>query len=193
MAAPSMTVSHEILSGPPDPATLAQHKQAATLHNEGMALERQGKHADAIKLFKKALEIKLAAMGRTEGTAVTYNALAESQIQLGQLDDALENVQQALAIVNQQGSVNNQAYYRETLGLIYEMKGDLEKARSTRTGSPPDRYLCSYFQCPNPAPQPLGQLSQCSRCKAILYCSTPCRNNDWKRHKKYCRETKAEL
>lgn len=140
-----MTFSTEVLSGPPDPALAAQRSRGADLHSQGVTLERQGKHAEAVTVLEQALEHKLATIGPdSESTAMTYNALAESQIQLGQLDEAEDSVQKALQIVSRVGSKYNQAYYRDNLGLVNEMKGDLVRAGKIRFGTTPDEYVCSY-------------------------------------------------
>ncbi|KAJ3553282.1 hypothetical protein NM688_g3696 [Phlebia brevispora] len=35
-----------------------------------------------------------------------------------------------------------------------------------------------------------GPMSRCSKCKLIRYCGTKCQEEDWERHKKYCKMVK---
>ncbi|EKM61061.1 uncharacterized protein PHACADRAFT_247401 [Phanerochaete carnosa HHB-10118-sp] len=167
-----MSFSTEVRTGQPDPAFIAEFRHGADLHNKGMALERQGKHAEAITVLRNALGLKLETRSG----------------QLGQLDDAEENIRKALEIVSRLSSTYNPAYYRDNLGLVYEMRGDLAEARRIRFGPTPDEYLCSYAKCQPQQLRPLKQLSKCSRCKCILYCSADCMRSDWRRHKKFCRK-----
>ncbi|TFK94136.1 hypothetical protein K466DRAFT_649494 [Polyporus arcularius HHB13444] len=77
---------------------------------------------------------------------------------------------------------------RDNLGQVYEMKGDLRAAQEMRLrGAADSNIACGNYNCLK-LQNNLSDLSRCSVCKAVFYCSRPCQASDWKRHKKYCRQ-----
>lgn len=116
---------------------------ATSLNNMGRSLYNQRRYAEAEAMYKQSLEVKLAHFGANSHTvAIAYNALGEVYIKLGCLDEAKENLQRAIAIVTNLNSVHDTAYYRENLAKVYEMRGDLPKARDERLRGTSTNIMC---------------------------------------------------
>ncbi|KAJ3521648.1 hypothetical protein NM688_g8989 [Phlebia brevispora] len=155
----------------------------SSLNQQGQALYNRGQYSEAEKVFKEALDVKLRALGPQDySTGIGYNALGETYIRLGRLDEAEENIKKAIPLVS--SSAHDSAYYRENLAKVYEMKHDLVKAKEERLQGSPNSIICAEDNCTVfPLPHPL---KYCSRCQSIYYCSEKCQRSDWKRHKKFC-------
>ncbi|KAF7791878.1 hypothetical protein EIP86_002902 [Pleurotus ostreatoroseus] len=106
---------------------------ASALNNKGRSLYNQGKYVEAEEMYKQSLDVKLRHLGpNTHTVAIAYNALGEVYIKLGRLDEAEAHLKKAIPIVTSLNSAHDTAYYRENLAKVYEMKGDLVKAREER-------------------------------------------------------------
>lgn len=172
--------------GRPDPAFIAQDAAAKDLNHKGLALANKGDYAGAVGLHRQALEMKLRLWGTSDiTTAVSYNALGESLMHLGQFNEAEDNIKKALDIATRLRSKFDQAFYRENLAMVYESKGDLAKAGDTRRSGEPTEYICSYYgvsllnihamryahfcqQCQPAVLRKMSDISQCSRCSVSL-------------------------
>ena len=118
--------------------------EAVNWNNNGRECSRRGDHAAAVACHRRALEMKLAQWGDTKATtAISYNALGEALTQLGRLDEAEYNLKKAIPIAMRLNPVLDQAGYRENLAVVYEMKGDLEKAKEIRLSGKP-HMLCAW-------------------------------------------------
>lgn len=147
MASPSLGAFIRAMSGPPNPAFIEKDQRAKSLNHQGLALARQGDHVGAVRLHRQALSLKLDIWGTTNiTTAVSYNALGESLIHLGQLDEAEDTIKKALEIATVLQSTMDQALYRESLAMVYETRGDIVKAGQTRRSGQPEQYVCSYYE-----------------------------------------------
>lgn len=136
----------QFLQGPPNPAVAAGLQHGIDLNHQAMALSRQGDHAGAAELHRRALQHKLNHHGTGNiTTAVSFNALGEELMHLDRLDEAEENIKQALEIAIKLHSTSDQGFYRENLAMVYEMKGDLDKARTTRHENAPDKFVCANY------------------------------------------------
>jgi tetratricopeptide (TPR) repeat protein len=126
----------------------ATYKQRAfELNNKAYQENNQGNYTEAERLHTEALNLKLIAMGPNSiGYALSANALAETQMKLGKWDEAEKNLLDAARIRD----ASNQkpfdaAVSRDLLGQVYEYRGDLVKARETRTKFP-NRMACSFYE-----------------------------------------------
>lgn len=140
-----MNVNVRHVSGP-NAIVQARALQEGTQRNQrARALQERGNYQAAEKLHKEALDIKLAAFGMSHPTtAISYNALGEVYIKLHRLDEAEDHLQKALTIAMQLNPLLDQAGYRENLAVVYEMRGDLDKARATRLEGSQNAMLCAY-------------------------------------------------
>jgi class 3 adenylate cyclase len=95
----------------------------------GEALIRAGKPADAIAPLKAGIAFRIASGGK--GRARTWNAfMAEAMALTGDLDAALQLIEEQIAQVDRPGS-GERVHYAEILrlkGWILSLKGDLEGA-----------------------------------------------------------------
>ena len=129
-------------------------QSGADLNYAGLALANRGDYVGAERTHRQALEQKLATIGPDNiSTAVSYNALGEALMHLGQLDEAEENIKKALGVAIRFQSRSDEGFYRENLAMVYEYKGDLQKARNTRLTNDPDKYVCSYYKVCNIFPR----------------------------------------
>lgn len=140
-------MSVQSIPGPPNPHMAAGFQNGVDLNHEANAQHRQGNYERAAELHRQALQKKLDSVGpHNVSTAFSYNGLAEALIKLNKLDEAEQNTLKALEIVVAVGDKFNQAYYRETLAIIHEMRGDLAKANDVRLEGKPDHIFCAYYQ-----------------------------------------------
>ena len=66
----------------------------------------------------------------------------------------------------------------------------MQEAGEFRKGGPKGRngIICGSTPCSKFA-ENSQKYNCCSKCKAVWYCSKPCQKQDWKRHKKFCKDT----
>ena len=115
-------------------------------NNKGWECMRVRDYEGAAGSFRRALQLKLSGYGPEHAsTALGYNALAEALAQLGSLDEAEENSKKAVSISMRHNPPVDQAYYRETLAVINEMKGKLDVAREIRRMGRPSTIMCSNY------------------------------------------------
>jgi tetratricopeptide (TPR) repeat protein len=85
--------------------------QATTLYNRGVRILSQNDYANAILLFDQALASNTTMIKKTDALLYTYQGKAFALIQLGKLDDAIQTVDQGLAIYPKDTMLwNNKGY-----------------------------------------------------------------------------------
>ncbi|CAL1695602.1 unnamed protein product [Somion occarium] len=137
--------------------------------------------------YKAAIATREFLLGPSDpATAKCYNGLGDLYIKLGRLEEAEEYLSRALQ-VRSSGPLFDAAVTRDNLGCIYEMKGDIQKAREMRITD--EHVICGLYECASQRLYRLNEISRCSKCKCIFYCSAQCQRNDWPRHKAYCKST----
>mmetsp|Transcript_2234 Transcript_2234/g.4402 ORF Transcript_2234/g.4402 Transcript_2234/m.4402 type:complete len:155 (-) Transcript_2234:160-624(-) len=152
---------------------------AIDLNNQAQSLMNQGAPEKALPFFIKALELKIKATGQiSRQSAVSYNALGECYLKLGEYEKAKKNLDFALEHRKTEGENIDTRVTRDNLGHVCEETGDLEGARRERKHG---KNLCSFNQCNDDGTR---SLKACGKCKAIWYCGNNCQNSDWSRHKK---------
>ncbi|PIL31938.1 hypothetical protein GSI_06642 [Ganoderma sinense ZZ0214-1] len=157
------------------------------LNNEALRLERHGDLAGAERKHIEAIQMKEASVGADHvSTAISYNGLGELYLKMELLDKAEEYLNQALRVRERKGPKSDLATTRDDLGRLFEMRGELQAAQEIRLKGAPYNIACGNFNC-SMLQNSLSNLSRCSVCKAVFYCSQPCQRADWRRHKKYCR------
>lgn len=118
----------------PSPAQAMAVMQASGLNNEALQCMRTGDHAGAEHLHKQAIQVKEVGLGTDHiTTALSYNALGETYVAMGRLDEAEDYLGRALRVRATQGPAMDAAVTRDNLGRVCEMRGDLAKAREIRT------------------------------------------------------------
>jgi len=166
--------------------------------NDALAANQAGNYAEGERLYLQSLESKrrLPDGENDIGYAIGLQGLSESQIHLGKLDEAEENLLKAQRIREaaeaRRITMYDAAVTRDTLGQVHEIRGDLTKAREVRTKNP-NNVACSHYKCPRISGQKLEDLQRCGRCKATFYCNPTCQKGDWKRHKPYCKVPDSEV
>ncbi|KAJ3488245.1 hypothetical protein NLI96_g2966 [Meripilus lineatus] len=154
----AMNIDTTINPSPHQASSMARGRQ---LNQEGLALRRAGDLAGAEAKDLEAIRVKEAAFGSSHiTTAISYNSLGEVYIRMGRLDDAERYLNLALAVREKIGMRNDLAGTRDNLAQVYEMRGDLQKAKEYRRGS--EDAMC------------------CGNYNSIF------QHADWKRHKAYC-------
>ena len=85
--------------------------EATTLYNRGVRILSQNDYANAILLFDQALASNTTMIKKTDALLYTYQGKAFALIQLGKLDDAIQTVDQGLAIYPKDTMLwNNKGY-----------------------------------------------------------------------------------
>ncbi|KAF7954530.1 hypothetical protein EAE96_005650 [Botrytis aclada] len=111
------------------------------------------------------------------------------------MEGRLEEAQKLLEDADRVRSGNNDldfdaACTRDNLGQLWEIKGDVVKAREAR-GRNPKNMICSNYNCPlskNYERSTQDKLKNCTKCKCTWYCTKNCQKEDWKRrHKQWCK------
>ncbi|KAK6599803.1 hypothetical protein ACHAPF_002996 [Botrytis cinerea] len=170
--------------------------EAGQWNNQANQLEARGDFTGAEGLFLRSLARKIEITGEDSiQTALARNSLGELYLKMeGKLDDAqkmLEEADRIRSVINDFDA----ACTRDNLGQLWEMKGDVVKAREARERNP-ENMICSNFNCPLSSMNvnsKRNELKNCARCKCIWYCSKDCQTEDWKaRHKRWCKEPAAE-
>ncbi|KAI1788364.1 hypothetical protein LXA43DRAFT_1025509 [Ganoderma leucocontextum] len=163
------------------------------LQKEAMYLESQGQFTAAEHKYLEAIRAKEAGFGPDHYTTGTsYDCLGELYLKMERIDKAEEYLKKALRAREHSGFSSDLAMTREHLGKLFEMKGDLQAAQEIRLKGLPDNIACGNVNCLR-LQNSLKDLSKCSACKAVLYCSQACQKADWKRHRKYCRRIEGDV
>ncbi|KAH8593513.1 hypothetical protein B0O99DRAFT_627390 [Bisporella sp. PMI_857] len=174
-----------------DPDTVANIFGAADLNNAANKLERSGDYLGAERKHLQALAMKIKATNENStGVALTKNALGELYMKMNRLDEAQAMLEAAAAIRGPDRNFDSACTW-DNLGRLWEMRGDLTKAREARKQGSPNLMICSNFNCPLSKICTIYQstnLKTCGKCKCVFYCCTACQKIDWKaRHKRYCK------
>jgi tetratricopeptide (TPR) repeat protein len=101
-----------------------RHGEASAVRGSALALQWESSDAEALELYRTALELDDAPIGR----AHTLNNLGDCQFRLGALDDARNTVAEAVRIYRDQGSRHGGALAEGTLAEICLAQGDLHGA-----------------------------------------------------------------
>ncbi|KIJ68463.1 hypothetical protein HYDPIDRAFT_106662 [Hydnomerulius pinastri MD-312] len=182
-----MDVHIHPISSPGSAMNAVSVMQASQLNNQALQLSDQGNLTGAEELHLQALQAKLAALGENNPTtALTRNALGELYLRMGRLDDAEDQLRRAVAVRTTRGTVFDAAVSVENLGRLHEARGNLPEARQARLSYDRNNMVYGNYNCPGQTFR-LDQLSNCSACKAVFYCSVVCQKRDWReRHKRFC-------
>lgn len=126
--------------------SMAVAQEAVALNNEGLRLSETGDFAGAERLHLKALDIKLRGMGPSAfSTSISYNELGETYIRMHELEKAESNLKKAIEIRNMYPNhAFDAAVSREYLAQVYEMRGDLVKAKETRLSAGKLNIACAH-------------------------------------------------
>ena len=126
--------------------SLAIFQEAAAPNNEALRLSRAGDLAGAERLHLKALDVKLRNMGPTAfSTSISYNELGETYLKMRELEKAESNLKKAIEIRSMYPTYAfDAAVSREYLAQVYEMRGDLVKAKKTRLSAGKLSIACAY-------------------------------------------------
>ena len=138
-------------------------------NNKGQECIRLGDYEGAVACHRQALQLKLEGLGKEHtSTAISLNALAEALMKVNNLDEAETVSKMAVDIASRCNPATDQAYYRETLALVYEMKGDLELARETRKLGRPDKLYCTYANVgASRVTRRVARSAVCRQCTAV--------------------------
>ncbi|KAA8576036.1 hypothetical protein MFRU_033g00010 [Monilinia fructicola] len=175
----------------PSISTVSKITEAVEFNNQANRLDQAGNHAGAIELHLKALKLKISAVGEESWqVAMTKNSLAEVYMKMGNLEDARKMLEDADRVRSPLDNFDS-ACTRDNLGRLYEMRGDVTRAKLEREKQS-DRMVCGHFDCPKAATSMIWkrtELKMCQRCQCVWYCDRECQKKDWKkRHKSWCKE-----
>lgn len=119
------------------------------LNNQALRLSQEGDLEGAERLHLQAIKVKEHGFGRDNiKTALSYNAIGELYTKMGRLDKAEEYLEKAVKIRDASTSDADEfdaAVSRENLAIVYEMRGNLRRAKELRRVGSPDRMLCAYY------------------------------------------------
>ncbi|KZT02694.1 uncharacterized protein LAESUDRAFT_684918 [Laetiporus sulphureus 93-53] len=180
----------------PSPAAAKATMEGAQYNNMGRQLSEAGDLSGAEQMHLRAIKVKERSLGTEHiKTALSYNAIGELYTKMGRLDDAKEFLQKSVRIRDASRNPVDEldaAGSRENLAIVYEMQGNLHRAKELRRVGFPDKMLCAHYYCPH-LTQHRKNLMQCRGCKSIYYCGKSCQTADWRRHKKYCKKEQADV
>jgi len=160
--------------------------KAVDLSNEANQLRMSGKREEALEKMLEVLKMKIAATGEQSiHTGVTRNTLGEMYMEMDKPDEAQKHLEEALECRKKMPNFDT-AVTRENLGQLWEMKGDLLKAREIRNAGGPNAMACGSPTCPGEMFK-RAELLACGRCGSVYYHDKACQRKDWARHKKYCK------
>lgn len=170
----------------------AAYMALVTRSNEATRLVKANKLKEAETLLRDVLENKPRAGFDQVSIALTQHELGGVLRQLGQLDEALELLNQALDVREQSDeasgitiALRDSNLTRDEIAKVYEAKGELNKALQTREAG---KRICGNDSC---EALDYKELHACSRCKCVFYCGKTCQRQDWKsRHKAFCQAPK---
>ena len=119
-----------------------------SLNNEAVALFKEGRYAEAEPLNKEALRLKIQSFGPSSiQAALSHNGLGETQLKLGKLDEAEDNLRKAVEIRNSLGRTGfDAAVSRESLAQVLEAKGDMIGAKAMRLSGAPNAIACGNYE-----------------------------------------------
>jgi tetratricopeptide (TPR) repeat protein len=162
------------------------------LSNQATALHRQGKHSEALEVHRQVLSKKVGLFGeKSIQAALTFNAIGECLIELGELNEARRNLMKAHKVRReQQAYSDDDKWTRENLAKVAERQGKWEVAREWRCDG---RNICSYVYCPNTMAPLTETLKRCGQCRSIYYCDAQCQQKDWTDHKPCCVSVKDQV
>lgn len=145
----------------PSPAHALAIEQGSQLNNMAQQLMRMGRYEEAERLHRKAIEVKERGLGTDHiTTALSYNALGETYIRMNRLDEAEMFLQKALNIREASPRPQDEidtAVTRENIAMVYEMRGDLPRAKQMRRVGSPNNMLCAYEKVRLPLSYKLGR------------------------------------
>ncbi|TFY62918.1 hypothetical protein EVJ58_g3566 [Rhodofomes roseus] len=132
----------------PSPEYAQAISQGTYFNNTAQQLMKISRYEEAERLHKQAIEVKERGLGKDHiTTALSYNAIGETYIQMKRLDDAEMYLQKALNIREASPRAMDEidaAVTRENLAVVYEMRGDLPRARQLRRVGSPNNMLCAH-------------------------------------------------
>ncbi|KAF4320210.1 hypothetical protein BBO99_00002568 [Phytophthora kernoviae] len=178
----------------PSSADAAAYMELVMLGNEAIKLTKSNKFPEAETLLRDVLQRKPGAGFDSVSIALTKNELGGVLRQLGQFDEALTLLTEALEVRERCDeaaditiALRDGSLTREEIAKVYEAKGDCAKALETRVAG---KRICGSETC---EALDYKKLQECSRCKCVFYCGKTCQGLDWKnRHRPLCQpKTKA--
>lgn len=114
------------------------------IQNEARDLENQGDFAATESKYLEAIRSKEAGFGPDHyTTGSSYDSLGELYLKMGRVDKAEEYLNKALRARENSGFSSDLAMTRDSLGKVYEMKGDLKAAQEIRLKGLPDNIACT--------------------------------------------------
>ncbi|KAL4175343.1 hypothetical protein KRP22_000311 [Phytophthora ramorum] len=163
--------------------------------NDAAKLIKANKLREAETLLRDVLQRKPGAGFDEVSVALTQNELGSVLRQLGQLDEALELLTQALEVRDRVDEVagisialRDGNLTRDEIAKVYEAKGDCAKALEIRELG---KRICGNEACEALDYKREDALHACTRCRCVFYCGKTCQRQDWKRHKSLCRPVKT--
>nr|VWO98909.1 MFS domain-containing protein [Ganoderma boninense] len=146
-------------------AQVMSFEDSRVLHEEAKDLENQGRLAAAEHKYLEAIRARESGLGPDHyTTATSYDSLGELYFKMEQLDKAEEYLNKALHARKDSGFNADLAMTRDSLGRLFEMKGDLKAAQEIRLKGLHDNIACGNGSCLR-LQNSLKELSKCSVCK----------------------------
>ncbi|ROW01426.1 hypothetical protein VPNG_07603 [Cytospora leucostoma] len=151
-------------------------------NNAANEAKAAGRYEEAIALHKQALEAKIEAHGvESIHSALSFNALGESYLAAGKLDEAEKCLEKALKVRDDVafgglgvGPRNDAAASRDNMARVLEARGDFGGAREIRLkGADKGHTMCGKSKLRDPG-------------------GAVCQKKDWiTRHKPLCKKYMA--
>lgn len=110
-----------------------------------------------------------------------YLCLTEAYIQIGDQKKA----RFCLKTCEKLASNTSKTNFKELRKKIKRMKNDVEICKHNTSVNKSNIKMCEYTYCSN-REEKYKDFKQCTKCKAVCYCSKECQTKDWSKHKDFC-------
>ncbi|KAG7398256.1 hypothetical protein PHYBOEH_011429 [Phytophthora boehmeriae] len=174
----------------PSAADATAYMELVLLSNEAVKLTKSSKFAEAEPILRDVLRRKPTAGFDEVSVALTKNELGSVLRQLGQYEEALQLLNEALEVRERYDeavgitiALRDGNLTREEIAKVYEANGDCAKALETREKG---KRICGSDAC---EALDYEKLHACTRCKSVFYCGKQCQGQDWRtRHRPLCQK-----
>ena len=149
-------------------------------NNQADECFKKGEYESALRLYKKALEIKELGFGKDNAVLIRpWIGLAETYLKLKDYKNAMNAAIRIGVIARKEKLANEKKLAFEIINEIREKeRGEQEQDENASPAKPVYCANCNQTDAK----------FHCGKCKKVHYCSQDCQKADWKHHRQTCGE-----